>query len=99
MPDAPFKVGDLVQWINAADKIGVVRAVRVHPQVGALFCEVAVGAMVVSVPADVLRHFEAATTPWDELRAGTASGADAFRLALTHSRVTRPPSRMGADRS
>lgn len=92
--EARFKVGDAVQRINAADMIGVVMSVRLQPQIGAYFYDVAIGAKVISVPEENLRAFRAASTPWDEITSGAVAGARSFRMSLTHSRVTRPPSRI-----
>lgn len=92
--EARFKVGDAVQRINAADMIGVVVSARLQPQIGAYFYDVAIGAKIISVPEENLRAFRAAATPWDEIATGAVAGARAFRMSLTHSRVTRPPSRI-----
>lgn len=89
-----FQAGSMVQQANAADVVGVVTNVRLNPQTGLYFCEVAFGARRISLPEDNLIPFNPEASPWDEVGSGVAAGARAFRTSLTRSRVMRPPSRI-----
>jgi len=94
MPEPKFSPGDFVQRINAAEQVGLVRAVRWQPQAELYIYEVVMGQAIKSVYESSLRLLPPAQSPWDDLRGGVSAGARAFRTSMTRHRVLRTPSRI-----
>lgn len=89
-----FNVGDTVQRITAADAVGVIQAIRFNPQTNNYFYTVSFSNGPSTMPEQNLRKYVPTMTAWDELASGVAAGIRVFRRSLTHSRVTRPTSRI-----
>ena len=94
MPEARFKIGELVQRANQPESTGVVREVRLNAQVERYEYVVQFSGQRVGVPEAQLQPLASVTSPWQALAEGRVSGRTHFISSLTYERLTHPPARI-----